>query len=98
MEFNEIDKYPLLSFITWNMLALSSVLVTLQFLLVEYKNLVDIVSLNLSLFSKSGSPVLGWVEIIFPFDINLLHLCERWCVCTVCTFAHVQNIQLCDGS
>lgn len=37
MAFNHINKYSLLTFFLWNMLAVSSVLVTLQFQLVEYK-------------------------------------------------------------
>lgn len=35
-KFNQIYEYPLLAYFMWNMLALSSLLVTLQFQLVEY--------------------------------------------------------------
>lgn len=42
MEFNSIFQYSLLSFFLWDMLAASSMLVTIQFELVEYKFLMRV--------------------------------------------------------
>lgn len=36
MEFNQVFKYSLFSFFSWEMLGVSSILVTIQFELVEY--------------------------------------------------------------
>lgn len=37
MEFNQVFKYSLFAFFSWDMLSVSSLLVTIQFELVEYK-------------------------------------------------------------
>lgn len=47
MEFKQIYEYPLFVFFAWNLLALSSTLVILQFQLVEYMIFVNFISPNL---------------------------------------------------
>lgn len=50
-EFNRIYEYPLFMFFTWNMMALSSELVTLQFQFVEYTQFVHAIENHLNFFS-----------------------------------------------
>lgn len=51
-DFNQMYKYSLFAYFSWNMLSLSSVLITLQFQLVEY---ISFCSLHSAWFTNENS-------------------------------------------
>lgn len=76
MEFNQINEYSLFAFFSWSMLGASSILVTLQFQIVEYKNFDIISYLNSTrfkyafLYFQSGQMIRKkYVYIVLRFHL-----------------------------
>lgn len=72
-EFNEMNKYSLFAFFSWNMLAMSSILITFQFQLVEYT------LLNIHLLEEKNAMVLRSHSSLTNLnDIFLIFIVDSW--------------------
>lgn len=81
MDFNQMYKYSLLAFFSWNMLSLSSVLITFQFQLVEY---IHFCSLHSAWFTNQYfsffSQFPKWADDSNTLETSLLFFVSIWMV------------------